>query len=214
MGTRAAGEIEVTPLDAIARLERNTRRVAEIAGVAAKYGLADWLKNIPYARLREWLTSADGTSISELGTGERLRLAATELGTTFIKLGQMLSTRPDLIGPELADELTQLQSRTPPNPAATAWRTFEEDLRQRPQDAFLEYRDRSVRIGEHRAGAPRAVCDNGDRVVVKIRQGGHREGRSRPISRFWRVSPSWGRSTRPNFRRSSRWRWSASSVAC
>jgi ubiquinone biosynthesis protein len=169
MGTRAAGETEVTPLDAIARLERNTRRVAEIAGVAAKYGLADWLKSIPYARLREWLTSADGTNISELGTGERLRLAATELGTTFIKLGQMLSIRPDLIGPELADELAQLQSRTPPNPAATAWRTFEEDLRQRPEDAFLEFEAEAFASASI-AQVHRARLHNGDRVVVKIRK--------------------------------------------
>lgn len=157
------------PLDAITRLERNTRRVAEIVGVAAKYGLADWLKAIPYARLRDWLTSADGVRISDLGTGERLRLAAIELGTTFIKLGQMLSTRPDLMGPELAEELARLQSGTAPDPAETAWATFEADLRQRPQDAFLEYETEACASASI-AQVHRARLRNGDRVVVKIRR--------------------------------------------
>lgn len=89
-------------LSAIDRLERNAHRVREMAGVLVRYGLADWLRQIPGSRLQAWLRDTAGHTIVDLSTPERIRLALTELGTTFIKLGQMLSTRPDLVGQDLA----------------------------------------------------------------------------------------------------------------
>jgi ubiquinone biosynthesis protein len=85
-------------LGAIERLERNAKRVGEVFGVLAKYGPADWLKGIPISRVQHWFQSIDGQPISQLNLEERVRLALTELGTTYIKLGQLLSTRPDLAG--------------------------------------------------------------------------------------------------------------------
>ena len=64
----------------------------EMAGVLVRYGLADWLRQIPGSRLQEWLRDAEGHTIADLSMPERIRLALTELGTTFIKLGQMLGT--------------------------------------------------------------------------------------------------------------------------
>ncbi len=55
-------------------------------------------------------------------------MALTDLGPTFIKLGQVLSLRPDLIGIELAEELTQLQSGVPADPPATARALLEKEL--------------------------------------------------------------------------------------
>jgi ubiquinone biosynthesis protein len=105
-------------IGAIQRLERDTKRVAEIVGVLTKFGLADWLRAIPLARVKDWLKSPDGDAISDLTINERIRSALVELGTTFIKLGQMLSTRPDLIGSELAEELGHLQKNTTPDSEA------------------------------------------------------------------------------------------------
>ena len=91
--------------NALARIERNARRAGEILGVLAKYGLADWFKGWNYSWVQERIQSYDGQRIPDLNLGARVRLAFTELGTSFIKLGQVLSTRPDLVGPEIAREL-------------------------------------------------------------------------------------------------------------
>ena len=85
-------------LAAVTRLERNLRRAGEIIGVLAKYGLADWVKALNYAWIQDRIQSIDGRPIANLKIEERVRMAFTELGTTFIKLGQVLSTRPDLAG--------------------------------------------------------------------------------------------------------------------
>lgn len=156
-------------LGAIERLERDTRRVAEIVGVLAKYGLADWLKSIPLAAVRERLRSVEGQPINELATNERFRLALTELGTTFIKLGQMLSTRPDVIGIDLAEELSRLQSDTQPDGAATIRAILTEELGRPPEEVFGFFADEafaSASIAQvHLARLP-----TGENVVVKIQK--------------------------------------------
>lgn len=156
-------------LGAIERLERDARRVAEIVGVLAKYGLADWLKSIPLAAVRERLRSVEGQPINELATKERFRLALTELGTTFIKLGQMLSTRPDVIGIDLAEELSRLQSDTQPDDAATIRAILTEELGRPPEEVFGCFADEafaSASIAQvHRARLP-----TGEEVVVKIQK--------------------------------------------
>ena len=78
--------------------------------------------------MQQWLRGAAGQNIAELSTAVRIRLALAELGTTFIKFGQMLSTRPDLVGPDVARELTQLQSDTPPDPPGVAEATIQKEL--------------------------------------------------------------------------------------
>ena len=69
------------------------------------------------ARLRQTFGRTHGADSSE---GDRLAAAMTELGPSYIKLGQFLATRPDVIDPALAKDLTQLQDRLPPFDTATA----------------------------------------------------------------------------------------------
>ena len=97
--------------------DRNAKRVGEILAILGRYGLADWLGGLNYEWIQGRLVSFDGERLGKLTQEARIRLALTELGTTFIKLGQMLSTRADLVGPSLATELSQLRSHTPPDPA-------------------------------------------------------------------------------------------------
>ena len=158
-------------LGAIDRLERNARRVGEIVGVLSKYGLADWLKGIPLSRVQEWLHSSQGQSIVELRPGERVRLAFTELGTTFIKLGQMLSTRPDLVGPDLAQEFSHLQSNAPADPAEVVRATVQAELGRSPEDLFAEFEPEAFAAASI-AQVHRARLRTGEAVVLKIQKTG------------------------------------------
>jgi ubiquinone biosynthesis protein len=150
-------------------LERDARRVAEIVGVLAKYGLADRLEAIPLTAVRDRLRTLEGQPVVDLSTAERLRIALTELGTTFIKLGQMLSTRPDVIGAELAHELSRLQTDTVPDPLEAVRKVVEEDLGRPPEALFAEFEAlpfASASIAQvHRATLP-----DGQPVVVKIQK--------------------------------------------
>ncbi len=96
---------------------RNTRRAAEVIAVLAKHGFRQILSDTGIERIIErgqeilLRTKPDSTPTKPLEV--RVREALEELGGTFIKLGQVLSTRPDLVPPELADELRRLHSNCP-----------------------------------------------------------------------------------------------------
>ncbi|MEM7454149.1 MAG: AarF/UbiB family protein [Planctomycetota bacterium] len=100
-------------ITSIPQLYRNVRRWTEIVSVLSKYGLADWLSRFNIDFIKDRLKAPDGEKLSRLTQAARIRLALTELGPTFIKFGQLMATRPDVIGPELADELSNLLSDAP-----------------------------------------------------------------------------------------------------
>ena len=158
-------------IDTIPQLARDSIRVHEIVSTFARYGLAPWLKNIQAGWVQKHFQSFDGQPIGILSHGARLRLAFTELGTTFIKLGQILSTRPDLVGPEVTLELAQLQSGTPPDPPEVVRKTIEAELGATPEELFLEFDDQaaaSASIGQVHF----ARLKDGARVVVKVQRSG------------------------------------------
>jgi ubiquinone biosynthesis protein len=159
-------------LDRLTRTEQNARRLAEIVRVLARYGLAGWLNNVPLVDwLRRHLTSQSFQEISNVSREARIRLALTDLGTTFIKFGQVLSTRPDLISPALADELAKLQTDTPPDPPEVIRETITADLGKPPDELFAVFDTvplASASIGQVHA----AVLADGRHVVVKVQKGG------------------------------------------
>lgn len=98
--------------------------------------------------------------------GRILREAMERLGATFIKLGQVMSTRPDLFEPELIDELRALQDRLPPFPAEDARRIVERDLGAPVEKRFAAF-DAPVAAGSV-AQVHRAQLHDGTEVAVKI----------------------------------------------
>jgi ubiquinone biosynthesis protein len=156
---------------ALTRLERNAHRVGEIITVLAKYGLADWFKGWHYSWIQDRIQTFDGQHIPDLKLEERVRLAFTELGTTFIKLGQVLSTRPDLVGPELAGELAHLQTATPADPPETVQATIEAELGKPPKALFAQFEDAPMASASI-AQAHRARLHTGEEVVVKVQRAG------------------------------------------
>lgn len=151
----------------IPQLYRNVRRWTEIISVLSKYGLADWLSqtNIDFAK--DQLKNTDGEAIARLTREARIRLTLTELGPTFIKLGQLLSTRADIVGTELACELKQLQSAAPADPPEVVRRIVEAELGESLEQLFLDFDPTpiaSASIGQ----VHRARLLTGEPVVVKV----------------------------------------------
>lgn len=157
--------------DTLARLERHAKRLGEIASVLGKYGLADFFGGFRYSWLQDRFTSSDGQQLAGFSTEVKVRMALTELGTTFIKLGQMLSTRADLVGPALAAELSELQANVPPDPLDTSRATIEEDLK-RPLGALFASMDEKPVAAASIAQVYLARLHSGEDVVVKVIRAG------------------------------------------
>jgi len=161
----------VIKVRSIPYLYRNVRRGTEIVAVLSKYGLADWLAKTNIDFVKDRLSSRAGDSIARLTREARIRLTLTELGPTFIKLGQLLSTRPDVVGRELADELKQLQAATPADPPEIVRKIVELELGQPIDEVFSEFELEpiaSASIGQ----VHRARLKSGERVVVKVQHAG------------------------------------------
>lgn len=165
-------------LTSIPQLYRNVRRWTEILSVLSKYGLADWLGRLNVDLIRDRMRAPDGELISNQSQESLIRMALTELGPTFIKVGQLLSTRPDLVGADLAEELSKLQSSTPADSFDQVRQTIEEE-QGRPLEELFEWFEEtpiaSASIGQvHRArlsaekqATHEVAC--GCEVVVKVR---------------------------------------------
>ena len=138
---------------------------------ALKYGIAPWLSNVQADWVQSRLRSDDGQKIGDLSEPVRVRMALTELGTTFIKLGQILSTRADLVGPEMAAELSELQSSTPPDSPEQVIATIEAELGDHPDNLYRSFNTEalaSASIGQVHC----AVLHDGSGVVVKVQHAG------------------------------------------
>lgn len=155
----------------LARHQDQLKRITDIARILHRYDLADWVQKIPSGKIRDLLASHEKQVMAERPWEERVRLALAELGTTFIKLGQVLSTRTDLIEPGLANELCKLQADTPPDPPKVVLHSIQAELGQPPEQLYAEFEPNafaSASIGQ----VHRAKLSSGELVVVKVQHDG------------------------------------------
>ena len=155
----------------VPQLVRNADRFREVVAILAKHGLADWLSGVQLPWLERFRHSSVEASTEQLTTEQRIRVALTELGTTFIKLGQVLSTRPDLVGQSLADELAELRANTPADEPDTVTAMIESELGGKVNDLYATFEPiamASASIGQ----VHRATTHAGEPVVVKIQHPG------------------------------------------
>ncbi|MBP5978653.1 MAG: ubiquinone biosynthesis regulatory protein kinase UbiB [Halomonas sp.] len=128
---------------------------------------------IPMERLPLWLRTLMWFSplrlfpVGKRTRGERLRLALEALGPIFIKFGQMLSTRRDLLPEDIADELRRLQDQVPPFPGELAAARVEKELEMSLIEAFAEF-EQAPLASASIAQVHAAKLHSGEEVVVKI----------------------------------------------
>lgn len=156
-------------ISSIPQLYRNLRRWQEILAVLQRYGLADWLSQFPQLPFRDYLKDRDGQPLANQSREVRIRKALCELGPTFIKLGQTLAARSDLVGVTLAEELKNLHANVPPDDPETVERILREELGELVAIELVDFNPvplAAASIGQVHT----ARLVDGTEVVIKIQR--------------------------------------------
>src|SRR5574343_492702 len=154
---------------------RDLGRFVDIVGVLTRHGLGDLVQRMGWTDALEragqslrWEHAAD---LARLPRPVQLRMALEELGPTFVKLGQILAGRADLIGPDTIAELEKLHSRVPALPLAALRPQMREDLGDEPEAVFAHFEPEPLAAASI-AQVHRARLHDGTEVVVKVRRPG------------------------------------------
>ncbi len=154
----------LNPLD----LYHNTVRAKEIVTVFARYGFNDLFQHLDGYRglLGRFMPKPK----EDLTTWERIRHACEDLGPTFVKMGQILSMRPDIVPQELARELRKLQDAVRRQPNEEMMEVLREELGQPPEALFSEFNPSPIGTASLAQVYLATLRENGERVAVKIQR--------------------------------------------
>lgn len=156
---------------------RDLSRIYDLASILVRYGAGDLVRRMgldgTLARLGKVLPLDQLEVLVAMPAPMRLRCALEEMGATFVKLGQVLSTRVDLLGPDWIAELSKLQNRVPAVDYSQIHAQIVEDLGAEPEAVFLTF-DRVPLAAASIAQVYRARLADGTEVVVKVRRPGLR----------------------------------------
>ncbi len=156
----------------IRRTYRNVSRIRTIANVFIKHGFGQLIEQLNLQRIlpfRKRIKIVTAPALAEKGIAERLRKAFEELGPSFVKLAQILSSRPDLITKTFADEFKKLQDEVPPFPYEDVEKIIQEDLERGPDEIFTSI-DRTPVAAASIAQVHVAALKDGNSVVVKVQR--------------------------------------------
>ncbi|HET8554973.1 MAG TPA: ubiquinone biosynthesis regulatory protein kinase UbiB [Rhodanobacteraceae bacterium] len=158
-------------------------RLLRVASVLLRYRLDDVVDATHLYRPLKWLRlllPRARADVRQLSRGARLRMALNELGPIFVKAGQMLSTRRDLVPLDIADELAELQDKVPPFPGIEARAIIEHELGAPVTTLFADFEEAplaSASIAQVHA----ATMHDGKEVVVKVLRPGIRKRVDRDV---------------------------------
>jgi ubiquinone biosynthesis protein len=148
---------------------RNIGRISEIAQVAVKHGFGYFLESHRLTDLLPWRPKEPLDGMTPSQRGQHLREMLDELGPTFVKFGQLLSTRPDIVPPDIIAELRSLQDDVSPVPFEQVELVVQRELGQPIERLFLEFSPipiAAASIGQ----VHEAVLPNGHKVAVKVQR--------------------------------------------
>lgn len=149
---------------------RHLKRYREIAYVLIKYGFSFIVEKLNIEGIAYKIPIFDTTeNIKNMSTGERLTFALEELGPTYIKIGQILSTRKDLLDQDIIDELSKLRDDTGKFPTGIALEIFEEEIGQGVKQVFSHFNEEPIAaasIGQ----VYEATLNTGEEVIIKVQR--------------------------------------------
>jgi ubiquinone biosynthesis protein len=169
---------------------RDLGRLHEIASILIRHGWGDAIRRLGIAdalaragRALHFKYNPSPTKTPQ----QHVREALEELGPTWVKIGQILAGRRDLLPPEWVNELAQLQECASPVPIAEIRAQLTEDLGRAPEDVFVDF-DPQPLAAASIAQIHRAQLQNGDEVVLKVRRPGIKKNIAADMRLFARIA--------------------------
>ncbi|UCG77289.1 MAG: AarF/ABC1/UbiB kinase family protein [Nitrospirota bacterium] len=156
----------------IKRTYRNVNRIRTILNVFIKHGFGQLIEQLNLHRIlpfRKRIKVLSTKPVLEKSIAERLRRSFEELGPSFIKLAQILSSRPDLITASVAEEFKKLQDEVPPFPYEQVRELVIEELGRPPEEVFVKFHEKPVAAASIAQVHEAVLADEGA-VMVKIQR--------------------------------------------
>jgi len=167
--------LSIRKIGVVGRTYRHLARYRQILAVFFKYGFGDLielLKIEQYIEIGLQLISKNRRSrLEKLSRAQRVRMACEELGPTYIKFGQILSTRPDLVPVDFIKELSKLQDNVPSRPFSEVSKIIESELGGATEDIF-DFFEKTPLASASIGQVYRATLKDGEAVAVKVQRPG------------------------------------------
>jgi ubiquinone biosynthesis protein len=166
--------ISIRKIGVLGRTYRHAKRYEEILNVLIKYGSGDVLDVLNIKQHIEIgiekISGKEPEQIEKLSRPERLRMALEELGPTFVKLGQILSTRPDLIPLDYAREFSKLQDDVPSFPYDDVRETIKSETGRFPEDIFHSFHKKPIAAASMGQVHKAILKDTEEEVAIKVQR--------------------------------------------
>ncbi len=167
--------LSIKKIGVFARTYRHLNRYRQILSIFFRYGFGDLIELLKIDQYIEiglqFVSKNRRDRLEKLSRAEKVRMAIEELGPTYIKLGQILSTRPDMVPVDFIEELSKLQDSVPSFPFIEVSRIIEAEFGQ-PISQLFDFIDEHPLASASIGQVHRAKLKNGDLVAVKVQRPG------------------------------------------